>query len=282
MRRPYLVCNCPHHNTDPDTSLKVQLATPDNKGSLDDPSLILDELFQYSRAIRQSGALRRLEIAPDYVEKDWDGLDLTKKFREAMESYLSFRLRHVKEVLRNRILETICLRQRSFAFRRSRLRAGKEGSLQGYGYTEKTLTQSSKSLHVQSGDRTPSSYVGPLTNILNLLEALPEALRTRLPEALRARLPEVRRTRKMTTTLESNGSTFKISTSQILEPDLAHLDMSLSHEELPSRPKVSPGEKEQQCPYCLTVCPVSDFKDCRWPYVVVPARFEPLSKLTPI
>jgi hypothetical protein len=210
-----------------------------------DPELVLDQLFRYSRAIRRSGALRRLAKATDYVEYDEEtGVNLTANFREAADQYLGVALGPMDRGLRGRLLDTICIRQQSFAFQRSR-RESKQDSL----VPETDISRETP----QASSRAGSAF-GVRRTVAGTTKSVSKVSRhSMLRQRVGAPASEA-------TTFVSNASQV---TNRELEPGRSSITFEL--EELPVRPKISLGEKEHECPYCFTICPIADFTDNGWP-----------------
>ncbi|KAL3447674.1 hypothetical protein BJX65DRAFT_307737 [Aspergillus insuetus] len=87
-----------------------------------DVSDTLEELFRLSRAVRRSGILRRFVKIESYIEFDDNGINLTDEFRNGVERLIEYRLKGspASQILQERVVNTICLRQQHFAYLRAK------------------------------------------------------------------------------------------------------------------------------------------------------------------
>lgn len=206
----------------------------------------MDQLFRYSRTIRRSGRLRRVAKATGYIDYDDFGNNLNAKFRESTEMYLNKVLGKTSSILRARLLETICIRQQSFAFQRSRNTGGVRSSVKapskGTGYDLGTLPASS--MTKSEGSKGARSRSGSATSsVVRKSSFSPSAATTYM--------------------------------SQSAPPAETHTrtpNMTFMLEDLPRGPKVpkvpkEKDQKEQECPYCFVVCPIEEFTGSAWSYV---------------
>jgi len=244
----YQVCqNCiRYYRAEADQAqVKMGLQAASEGDANDDPEFVLDQLFRYSKAIRRSGALRRLAKATEYVEYDEEtGINLTEKFREAADQYLRVALGQMDNNLHGRLLDTICIRQQSFAFQRSR-RENKQASV---GPETDTMAQTPR-----ASSRAGSGF-GVRSAVAGTTRSVSKTSRPLLP-------------RKRTGAPASEATTFVSNASQVpnREPESGQPSITFELEELPVRPKILPGEKEHECPYCFTICPATDFTESGWP-----------------
>jgi hypothetical protein len=168
---------------------------------------------------------------------------LTAKFREGVRPYLDITLKTTSQALKDRLLETICLRQQNFAFLRSR-RVSRD--------TEGTEVIPKSTQQVpQTRSRLGSAYSvkSRLTN---------QSQRTSEPS--RPRKSKTRGAPPSATTLNTNRL-------PVADPKLEKPDMEYSLADLPRRPKISPSKRDLECPYCFLVCSVREFTESEWPYV---------------
>lgn len=201
----------------------------------------LEQLFRYSRAIRRSGRLRRVAKATGYIDFDDRGNNLNAKFRESTEGYLNKVVKNTSSILRARLLETICIRQQSFAFQRSRRTGGirpsveapiKDTGLETLSVLSVTKSEGSKGTRSRSSSATSS--------MIRKSSFSPRAA---------------------TTYMSKSGPPAETHTRT------PHMIFPL--EDLPRKPKVPKDEhnKEQECPYCFVVCPAEEFTGSAWSYV---------------
>ncbi len=209
------------------------------EGDLDTADAILDQLFRFSRAIRRSGIMSRFVKVTNYFEHDEiTGENLTAKFQEGVMPYLDRRLpKETDAWLKERLCETICLRQQNFSFLRSLEKAKaiprvetlpgpKARSRLGSAYSVKSRRTDQTDRPAEPSKRTDSQ-----------------------------RQPSIR----SATTVETNNL---LAFDPIEEEEAAEYTRA----DLPRRPKPPPVLK---CPYCFLVCHVSEFTEEGWPYVVL-------------
>jgi hypothetical protein len=221
-------------------------AFADRKHEQDDPGTILDQLLRYSQAIRRSGALRGLAKSSDYVEYDeYDtGLNLTAKFRDMTDEYLRMRLPRIQNALHERLLDTVCIRQQSFAFQRSRQR--KE--------TDPDEVASVDILPAKStiAPRTGSAY----SQRKSITKPIPPVSKPSQARMQRQRLGP-----------PQSATTFRSTASHMAHEEREAFDTTFMLEHLPLRPRILSGVLYDQCPYCFMRCPVTDFSESNWSYV---------------
>jgi hypothetical protein len=223
----------------------LQAASKDD--SIDDPEVVLDQLVRYSKAIRSSGALRRLAKASGYIEYDENtNINLSAKYREGVDWLLQHKFGD--NPLRNRLLETICIRQQSFAFEKSR-RENKRTSMEGIAHAK--------------FERPRGSPVSVFSHSVRS-----SVTATSQPTS---KTPQLAAQNRRIGAPPSDATTFQSHMSQApeYEPELEQSDTVFPLDELPVRPKIGPGEKEHECPYCFMLCPKDDFTDSGWPYVIL-------------
>ena len=202
----------------------------------------LDQIFRYSRAIRRSGGLRRIAKATGYVEYDDFGNNLSAKFRDSVKVYLETALGKASVHVRARLLESICVRQQSLAFQRSRRER------KAIPFDE------APSDHLPTSARVASQ----MGSIISAKTSIGTSSRSAFPGQSRSRRPKF---------APSSATT---SVSDILPSTAAHVEsaeVAFSLDHFPRRPRVRRGQKEQECPYCFVLCPIEEFTDSSWPYV---------------
>lgn len=206
---------------------------------------VLDQIFRYSRAIRRSGGSRRVAQATDYIEYDELGNNLSVKFRESVKIYLDRAAGNASSDVRGRLLDTICIRQQSFAFQRLR-RASRTTSLD-----EKPAAL--PSIDSRSFSRAGSAFSMKKSETARKTQPTPSSILSSV-----SRKPKV---------APSSATTLISTIVPSVEPQMESLEVTFSLEDLPRRPKIRRGQKEQECPYCFVMCPIEEFTDSAWPYV---------------
>jgi hypothetical protein len=186
--------------------------------------------------------MKRLAKASDFIEYDGN-VNLTSEFRKTAAQVLDVILNQAADIIfRDRLLDTMCIRQQSFAYQKS----CRENKLNP---PVDVVVVPPKS---NSGSRTGSAYRVKI------------GFATTAPSTTRSQKIAPRKSLGVT---PSDASTFLTTAFQKLHQEQEPLNTIFLPHELPTRPKISLGEKEHECPYCLTICPVADFTDSGWWYV---------------
>lgn len=203
----------------------------------------LDQLFRFSRAVRRSGMLHRLVKIANHTEYGPDGVKLSSEFRTATSRIIDHYLKGCTagQELRERLVDTIYLRQRNFSYLKSQKInrfAKKQAPAQLPSRGGSTLTPSFSVI-------TPVTATGLKEELLEIKPRLD--LRRSLLTATTAQVDQVPLDRSI-------QSSIGASQSEVSGEDL----------ELPRPPDVPFGRKELECPYCLVVCPVKEFESDNW------------------
>lgn len=218
------------------------------EADLDD---VLDRLFRFSRAIQRSGETRRRTRVAQFVEGgvENEAEHISAAFRQRVVEYLDMRTqrgtwsRLESNPLKERILDTICLRQQYFAYltwRRQSRRPQHDET-----HTRQTPVVSRSSM-ARSGTVSITRSTGSIPKIP---ASNPQKNRT---SQIKFMAP---------TTVESRA-----------EPMMSEVDLKTCMPEdvaidLPARPTIpsTKGIKEMECPYCFQICPVPVFEKANWP-----------------
>jgi hypothetical protein len=221
---------------------------------------LLSQLLRFTRAIRRAGGPQRLMKAAEYVEWDenkFDGtkINLTAKFRERVKHYLDATLKlpnspvgtdqlSSHEYLKERLLHTICIRQSTFALLKSRRKELKQDRpLQAISRHAATVSKASSQVSVRSTSSSQKKQKPQIpVNSVNLA-------------------PRPASVARSGSTLASNVQVnLELHTESTIETDVEPAD-------LPRRPILAPGKRDQECPYCLELCSIAEFGDAKWPLV---------------
>ncbi|KAJ0421436.1 hypothetical protein BJY00DRAFT_108879 [Aspergillus carlsbadensis] len=204
----------------------------------------LEELFRLSRAVRRSGILRRFVKIESYIEFDETGVNLTDEFRKGVERLLVFRLKDstASQELRERVVNTICLRQQHFAYLRAKWDKG---------------TRPSKPPNPAVAQ--PRSSLGATFSVKGSMASSPRPAK----DKERVSIPTV-----MTATT-ARPERMKQVRSLKSAVSAEHADIECDQGDLPPPPRVPPGAVEHECPFCYMVCSASEFSGERWKNHVV-------------
>jgi hypothetical protein len=205
----------------------------------------LDQIFRYSRVMRRSGGFRRIAKAKDYIEYDDLGNNLSAKFRDSVKSYLDATLGKTSVHVRARLLETICVRQQSLAFQKSR----REDKAMPF--------DDAPSDHVPTSARITSQMI-PITSAKTSIGISQKQSRSAFPGPLRPEGPKF---------ASSSATTFVSKTLASTDAYVDPAEITFPLDSLPKRPTIRRGQREQECPYCFVLCPIEEFTDSSWPYV---------------
>ncbi|KAL4898869.1 hypothetical protein BDW74DRAFT_184293 [Aspergillus multicolor] len=205
----------------------------------------LDELFRLSRAIRRSGILRRFVKIDSFIEYDEDGVNLTEGFRTGVERLIRFRLRDsmASEGLRQRVLETVCLRQQYFAYLRKKW--GTRQKDKTNKMSPPSTLPSKPSLGVTysvTGSTPPSGRTIKQKNFARATQAVTTILTATTAQP--GRIEEVRSLKSAIQTPED--------------------EVLCSEQDLPLPPKIPFRCTEFECPFCFLVCSTDVFNGEQW------------------
>ncbi|KAJ5730619.1 uncharacterized protein N7483_005127 [Penicillium malachiteum] len=213
---------------------------------------ILDQLFRFSRAIRRSGILHRLVKIANHIEYDADGVNLTATFHAGISRLVEHYLKGctASEELRDRLVETICLRRQNFSY----LKAQRESR----------SSRKPTKIPTQAASRARST----LTSSFSINMPVFTATRKIKPIDLDP-IPELRQSVMTATTAQVENVPINHSIQSSVSTDQQQRDNEEDalKLELPRPPEIPFGLREWECPYCLIVCPVEDFNLENWTYV---------------
>ncbi|KAJ5733770.1 Zinc finger C2H2 [Penicillium malachiteum] len=208
---------------------------------------ILDQLFRFSRAVRRSGILHRLVKIANNVEYDADGVNLTATFQAGISRLVEHYLKgcSASEELRDRLVETICLRRRNFSY----LKAQRES---------RSSNKPTK-IPTQAASRARST----LTSSFSITMPLPTTARKMKPINLDP-IFELGRPVMTATTAQIDDVPIDHSIQSSVGADQQQRSTEEDGLELPQPPEIPFGVKEWECHYCLMVCPVKEFNPENW------------------
>lgn len=188
--------------------------------------------------------MRRFVKVANYFEYDEKtGENLTVKFQDTILPYLNATLKQTSEGLRQRLHETIYLRQQNFSFLKSR--SGR-----------KVVTRLAKQPELESTPSGPqaSSRLGSTYSV-----------RTRQTSQKASQSGRVRGSTPRTAPSFRSATTVNTNQLPLVEPIPEREAVEYTGVDLPRRPKVTPGINELECPYCFLVYPAKEFTKENWP-----------------
>ncbi|KAL5364474.1 hypothetical protein BJX96DRAFT_133061 [Aspergillus floccosus] len=201
----------------------------------------LGRLWRLSRAIRRSGALHGFLGVVECVEYDKNWLELVVEFRKRTEATVESRLKAciASEGLKRRIFDTICLRQKHFAYLRVRYQR-KHSTSHLNDFSPSTVPRSSSDMASLTGPPAPSSRTISAKKWLKGSKSDLSSMAT-------------------TSTQSERGKAVHSQESASASDDD---ESSCIDDNLPPPPNVS--SHFAQCPYCFSVCSSEEFSDARW------------------
>ncbi|KAL4983893.1 hypothetical protein BDW68DRAFT_25946 [Aspergillus falconensis] len=216
--------------------------TPEDTSPHDAVNETLEELFRLSRAVRRSGVLRRFVKIGSYVEYDGGGVNLTEEFRKGVERIVDFRLRGSRSSaeLKQRVVDTVCLRQQHFAYLRAKWEKGKVTS------TINTVTP-----------QLPRSTLGATFSVTGSMSSGVAKRKQTAPVAA------IQAHSVMTATTAQAG---RIKQVRFLKstPSVDEVKVEYNPNDLPIPPKIPANTVEYECPFCYMVCPSVNYVGERW------------------
>ncbi|KAJ5341809.1 CNH domain protein [Penicillium brevicompactum] len=204
----------------------------------------LDQLFRFSRAVRRSGILHRFIKIANYVEYSPEGINLTEEFRKAATQLVKHHLKKSAATpnLRERLIETICLRQQNFSYLKSR----------------KSRVKEDLSVSTEKGSSSAARSV--LSTTFSIGSSMPRSPRKKSMQIQHAQ--KLEHSILSATTVQYTGAPLEQSVQASINyhvPEIKDEDANL-----PKPPVVPSGQKEWECPYCLLLCPVKEFSGELW------------------
>ncbi|CAI7673710.1 unnamed protein product [Penicillium pancosmium] len=203
----------------------------------------LDQLFRFSRAVRRSGMLHRLVKIANHTEYGPDGVNLTSEFHMATSRIVDHYLKGctASQELRERLVDTICLRQRNFSYLKSQ--------------------KSNRSATIQAPAQLPSRARSTFVPSFSVTTPVKTTEQKEKPVKFKPRM-DLRRSLMTATTAQLDKVPLDRSiqsSSNDPQSDVAGEDL-----DLPRAPNLSFGRGEWECPYCLVVCPANEFQSQNW------------------
>ncbi|KAF8847385.1 hypothetical protein BDZ45DRAFT_754949 [Acephala macrosclerotiorum] len=206
-------------------------------------SELLDQLIRFSTAIRRAGLSRKFVKRANFLDED--EIALSAKFRESIVSFLGLspRLKETSQNLKDRLLETICLRQQNFASIRSEMKKR---------VTPAKDARNDNSESIASSIAKPR--LGTSYSVISQVTSQRKAAREPAGSSIAYKPTNQSSIRTATTFYVTKIPT----TDLVVEAD------KWMPENLP-RPIKTPFEaREFECPYCYLVCPVDEFTKANW------------------
>jgi hypothetical protein len=216
----------------------------------------LDQMFRLSAFIRKSGIQNRYDKAAAFVDIDREtGFNHTDAFRKFLVALINLRHPHASQTLRDRLVETVSLRQRQFSFSRKQK---KDRELKS---ALTPLVGGASSLPTQSGDSSARKTSLPARSKI----MAPQLQTPKNPHSVsfthdsasivgRNRFP-----RKFTAKTSSAGSVIQRHSVNLWVPSPPS---NLRH-----------GAKEFECPICYIVQPREKAFGDKWKQVAIRLRY---------
>ncbi|GKZ59151.1 hypothetical protein AnigIFM49718_005012 [Aspergillus niger] len=208
----------------------------------------LDGLFRLSRAIRRSGILRRYVKVGNYVEFDENGVNLTEAFRNGAKTLIEFRMKESKASngLRERIINTVCLRQQYFSYLKA-----------------KKATNAPISGADQSHQSTPRSALRATASVTGSLTSKAQGAARQQSSPMRRPGPST-----MTATTAQPDRIPKAYSVKSAHEQQTY-DVDCNDADIPPPPNVSGNRKESECPYCFLACSKEELSGRRWKHHII-------------
>jgi hypothetical protein len=192
----------------------------------------LDRLFRLTAVIRKSAILNRYAKAATFVEFDKEGTNLTLEFKTVAAHMVRQLLPDTSETLRQRLVETISLRQRQYSYSRRH---------------QQNLAQDRTSLEGPESQAKPLQPTGSV-------RITPKPSRPTTKPSSEAGTVAGR------SVAHSQSSASKIDPTQSMKKPRTRTSsvtsgtQILAHgSQIPSPPSIQPGGNEFICPYCFIV-----------------------------
>lgn len=213
----------------------------------------ITKLFRLSAVIRSAGMSYRYEKAQNFVE--WEnGVNVTTKFRDGVKLLLKHKRPQPLEYMANRLLESICLRQKQVAYsqRYKRVKGAKRVEEQSKPAQGPALPPRSESAFTtrrtvtSSVSRTQSGAAGPS-------RAAPSGRGRGAPSA-------VYTATHVPATVSATMTRF--STPRLAQQEFSNIDDSLDM--LPPPPSPAGRSTEFECPFCAVPLEARTYQGAAW------------------
>ncbi len=218
----------------------------------------ISELFRLSAAIRSAGMSNRYAKAAKYVEYK-DGVNMTLKFRARLAEFLVLPIPNATDYMRERLVETISLRQRQVAFTQKQ----KQGQAKDYQQHEAKESGSHGQVPSRStsANERKSSYA-PSRTSSSSGKAMPSHGKESRPKKI------IQATNYSATDVGSRVSFGKAQARPGVVTGLFRgIDESLQNIPLPPQ-SIRATDEQIECPHCTIIMDVDELQDKNWTYVI--------------
>lgn len=217
----------------------------------------ISELFRLSAAIRSAGMSNRYAKAAKYVEYK-DGVNLTLKFRQRLAELLVSFIPNATDYMRERLVETISLRQRQLAFTQKQ----KQGRAKAH---EQPKADESGS-HKPVPSRSASAYGRQSSSVPSRASSSSSKATPSHGKESRSRKPN-QATNYSATDVGSKVSFGKAQARPGIVTGLFRgIDESLQNIPLPPQ-SIRPTDKQIECPHCTIIMDMDKLRGKNWAYV---------------
>jgi hypothetical protein len=206
----------------------------------------LDRLFRLSAMIRKAAIHNRHAKAATFVEFDADGGNLTTVFKSLATQIVKHVFPHANEDLRERLAETISLRQRQFAYSRRHHRD----------------KYAMKDVNIPSNKPTaePLNIMGPRLLQLNSRGSIIEGTSRKRKFGTLSEVP----TQSSASAVDPTLTPKQFPTSTPSVSSAGRTKIEVNKFVLPRPPEIRHGSKEFECPFCFIVQSESVAKEENW------------------
>jgi hypothetical protein len=206
---------------------------------------ILDRLFRLTALIRKSGLSSRHAKAIGYEEVNEQGVNLTSKFKILANRIMDFKFPDATETLRANLAETINVRRRQFLYSK---------------HHQENLSKKSAAPEVKISPFAVSPDLSQATTKRDKNDNISETL----PKRPRGSAPTHSSASAIGSQLAVNNIQQRVSPSSWG----SRSRVQATSVNLPIPPKLKPGAKEFQCPWCFIVQPKEVLEKTKWESVV--------------
>jgi hypothetical protein len=245
------VLSSSYHGSETDDSLSISVdqdRTPFEQ-RLHGVEQAIDRLYRLSVAIRRPSIISQNVKAANFVIRDEDGNDVGEQFADFALKWITHQFPDAAPVIRERLAKSVTLRRKRFLYRQN--------------HQKKLSTKSYLSPPPLAG-RSPSPGLEAESTIVarTIIESPAQGNHDKQNEFLKPRLPS------QTSASKVSG---KFKTEDVFEPPPSRTPTVFSSPftqqaavAIPDPPKLSPGSKEFECPYCCMMLPMKEAVASHW------------------
>lgn len=207
----------------------------------------IDRLYRLTVAIRRPSIINQNAKIASFVIRDDEGNNIDENFKEFALRFISHRFPKAATTLRERLAASVTLRRKRFLYRQSH-----QSKLSKKSYSvAPTLVIRSPSRVVISESTVVARTI--VDNPIKDTHKTPDKVAKTVSQTSASKFSEKLKSKDI---FELQTPTPRTSFSSNL--------LTVTADEIPRPPSLSPGSKEFECPYCCMMLPVTEAVQSNW------------------